>query len=111
MAVLSRAQVRFHDRAVEMPSRMGEHRQHQREPNEERQRADHQGDSDEEPSGRHHQRIVKNQQRLVEPLCGGEPDQEHDHQEHVSFPLLLDRDVGAMVAVHTSVRATRLRPF
>jgi hypothetical protein len=39
---------------------MGEHRQHHREPNEERQRADHQGNGDEEPPGRHHQRIAKN---------------------------------------------------
>jgi hypothetical protein len=39
---------------------MGEHRQHHREPKEERQRADHQGDGDEEPPGRHHQRIAKN---------------------------------------------------
>jgi uncharacterized membrane protein len=29
----------------------------------------------------------------------------------VSFPLLLDRDVGAMVAVHTSVRAVRDNPL
>src|SRR5215813_13842747 len=60
VAVQSRAQVRFHDLAVEMPSRMGEHRQHHREPNEERQRADHQGNGDEEPPGRHHQRIAEN---------------------------------------------------
>src|ERR1700674_33840 len=51
LAVLSRAQVRFHDLAVKMPSRMGEHRQRHREPNEERQRADHQGDGDEAPPG------------------------------------------------------------
>src|SRR5262249_47882923 len=56
---LSRAQGRFHDLAVEMPSRMGERRQHHREPNEKRQRADRQGDGDEEPPGRHHQRIAK----------------------------------------------------
>jgi uncharacterized membrane protein len=29
----------------------------------------------------------------------------------VSFPLLLDRDVGAMVAMHTSVRAVRRNPL
>jgi uncharacterized membrane protein len=29
----------------------------------------------------------------------------------VSFPLLLDRDVGAMVAMHTSVRAVLRNPL
>jgi len=57
--VLSRAQVRFHDLAIKVPARMGEHRHHDREPDKERQRADHQGDRNEETPGRHHQRIAK----------------------------------------------------